>query len=176
MEVRGLNRSATTAAAQHHISCYHYARLGLWPSESGTSEIVGKRGKIILATFSNERAEQWGAKPHLVLKCMAHGIYMRVCMVILTLEVLSRIRKQGTLQFQTVFFTFMTISCSYPCSILSVSTIHLSFHRNFLYTWHILYAHVFKTVMTVALQLNIVIHKLQIIPIDSRCTCLLFNV
>ena len=31
-------------------------RLGLWPSESGTSEIVAKWGQNILATFSNERA------------------------------------------------------------------------------------------------------------------------
>ena len=44
-------------------------RLGLWPSESGTSEILAKRRQKILATFSNERAQKWGAKPHYVLQC-----------------------------------------------------------------------------------------------------------
>ena len=45
-------------------------RLGLWPSEFGTSKIVAKRGAKIFGDFvdfgdSNEIAQKWGAKPHL---------------------------------------------------------------------------------------------------------------
>ena len=45
-------------------------RLRLWPSESGTSEIVAKRGQTFLATLSDERVQQWGlCETPLCLQC-----------------------------------------------------------------------------------------------------------
>ena len=39
-----------------------YLRLGLWTSESGSSEIVAMRGRLL-----QQESSKWGAKPHIVL-------------------------------------------------------------------------------------------------------------